>query len=62
LILLFESAGDCASPEKSELGDSFIKLTLLAEVGRPSNNRWPFDNIGKSTKSEIQVLTVRERR
>lgn len=28
-------------------------LTLLAEVGRPSNKRWPFDNIGKSTRSEF---------
>jgi hypothetical protein len=41
---------NCASAEKSELRDSFIRVTLLAEVGRPSNKRWPFDNIGKSTK------------
>jgi hypothetical protein len=46
---------NCATPEKSELRDSFIRPTLLAEVGRPSNKRWPFDNIGKSTM--IQVLT-----
>jgi hypothetical protein len=29
------------------LRDSFIKPTLLAEVGRPSK-RWPFDNINKA--------------
>jgi hypothetical protein len=45
---------NCASSEKSELRDSFIRLTLLAKVGRPSTKRWPFDNIGKSTKSEFR--------
>jgi len=40
---------DCATSEKSELKDSFIKPTLLAEL-KPSNDRWPFDNIGKSTQ------------
>lgn len=49
----------CASSEKSEFSDSFIRLTLLAELEDHRTMRWPFDNLGNSTKSEIPVLSRR---